>query len=379
MNMLAKSCIGWFASLLCFSVVASPVAAEVVAPKNRPPVITNSAPRNYFTFEPTEIRWGKELSFLVNAQDPDNDKLELTVDLGPDVTGATFDPTFRLFRWKPTQAQLGPHEIRFTVSDGVLSEANVVRLTVIDNRPPEFNGETTFKANCGEKAQIQFSATDPDGDVLSYQALDLPRGARFAGPKSAFVNWKPSEDQIGLHFMRVSVSDGTATVTRDLEILVEDEWSSSFLPGLYYSLWSPSDRGNLGTFQGVGMEIVPFAWIHRNANRGPSHGRITLRADVLNSSRSGMGLAMIYSVGLDLSVERNPYRRWLIPYFGLDTGGLLQKQAGHHYQVSPHLGVYLWSSRNVFISMVGSYQIVPGKLDTLSGWRLGGGLNLTLW
>jgi hypothetical protein len=78
--------------------MAPPVAAEVVAPKNRPPVIMNSAPHNYFIFEPTETRWGKELSFLVNAQDPDNDKLEVTAELGPDVAGATFDPTFRLFR-----------------------------------------------------------------------------------------------------------------------------------------------------------------------------------------------------------------------------------------------------------------------------------------
>jgi hypothetical protein len=31
------------------------------------------------------------------------------------------------------------------------------------------------------------------------------------------------------------------------------------------------------------------------------------------------------------------------------------------------------------ISIAGSYQLVPGKLDTLSGWRLSGGLNLTLW
>jgi hypothetical protein len=98
MNTSSKSRIGCYASILCFAAMASPVEAQVVEQKNRPPAITNSAPHNYFIFEPTEIRWGKELSFLVNPQDPDNDKLVLTAELGPDVAGATFDPTFRLFR-----------------------------------------------------------------------------------------------------------------------------------------------------------------------------------------------------------------------------------------------------------------------------------------
>jgi len=354
-------------------------SAEVVPAKNRAPSITGSTPHDYFTFETTEIRWGKELRFQVNVHDPDEDKLDVTVELGPDVAGATFDPTDRLFRWTPSQAQRGPHDIRFTVSDGSLSQLRVVRLTVVDNRQPEFRSQTSFRGNSGQAFRVDFSAMDPDGDVLSYEVSGLPRGATFADAKSSFVEWKPSEDQIGLHTMRVSASDGTASATRELEILIEDEWNSSFLPGLYYSLWSPSDRRTIGTFQGVGMEIVPYAWIHRNANRGPSHGRITVRADILDSSRTGMGLALIYAMGLDLSIERNPYRRWLIPYFGVDAGGLMQKQVGHHFQTSPHLGCYLWTSRNLFVSVSGSYQIVPSQLDTLSGWRAGVGLNLTLW
>ena len=374
-----RTCICGLGSLLLLLGGAARAGAEAVPVKNRAPVITGSSPHEYFTFEPTEIRWGKEVRFQVNARDPDEDKLDITAELGPDVAGAGFDSAENLFRWTPSQAQRGSHDLRFTVSDGSLSQTRVVHLTVVDNRPPEFRGQTSFHGNSGEAFRIDFSVVDPDGDVPSYEVSGLPRGARFEGEKRSYVEWKPSEDQIGVHTMRVSGSDGTATVTRDLEIFVEDEWNSSFLPGLYYSLWSPTDRANIGTFQGVGMEIVPYAWIHRNANRGPSHGRITLRADVLDSSRAGMGLALIYSAGLDLSIERNPYRRWLIPFFGVDGGGLLQKQAGHHLQVSPHLGCYLWTSRNLFVSMAGSYVIVPGQLDSLSGWRASAGLNLTLW
>jgi hypothetical protein len=127
------------------------------------------------------------------------------------------------------------------------------------------------------------------------------------------------------------------------------------------------------------MELVPYAWIHRNANRGPSHGRITVRADLLDSTHDDIGLALIYSVGLDLSIERNPYRRWLIPFFGVDFGGISQRKLGHHFLSSPHLGLYLWTTRNVFVTLSGAYQIVPSHLDTLGGWRASAGLNLTMW
>ncbi len=69
----------------------------------------------------------------------------------------------------------------------------------------------------------------------------------------------------------------------------------------------------------------------------------------------------------------------MIPYFGVDVGGITQRNLGHHFQASPHLGLYLWTSRNVFVSISGAYQIVPSRLDTLGGWRASAGLNLTLW
>jgi hypothetical protein len=193
------------------------------------------------------------------------------------------------------------------------------------------------------------------------------------------VCWTPREGQVGRHIFQVSVSDGQASASHEVEVVIEDEWNTSFLPGLYYSVWRPRARNEIGTFQGVGMELVPYAWIHRNANRGPSHGRITLRADLLDSSRDGVGLALIYSMGLDLSIERNPYRRWLIPFFGVDFGGISQSKVGHLFQSSPHLGLYLWTTRNVFVTVSGAYQLVPSHLDTLGGWRASAGLNLTLW
>jgi hypothetical protein len=361
--------------LLLLVGVASARAAEPA--KNRPPRITGSAPRDCFGLEPVEFRWGKELRLVVNAHDPDEDRLELRMEGAP--AEATFDPVDRVFRWTPAQAQKGTHEIRFLVSDGTFTESRLMRIKVVDNHAPELPVEREVHLNSDHASQITIGGSDTDGDALTYQVDGLPRGARHEGPKSALVQWTPKEDQIGLHVLHVTVTDGELTAARDLELLVEDEWSTMFLPGIYYSLWSPRAHEALGTMQGVGMEVVPYAWIHRNANRGPSHGRITVRADLLHSNKDGVGLALLYAVGLDLSIERKPYRRWLIPFFGVDGGGVVTANDGHHFQSSPHLGIYLWTSRNVFVSVTGAYQIVPARLDTLGGWRASAGLNLTLW
>ena len=119
-------------------------AGETPAAKNRPPRITGAQPRDWFAFTPTMIRWGKEARFQIAVHDPDDDVLDVKADLGPDVAGARFDPTERVFRWTPSQTQVGTHEIRFTVSDGIASETRTARLSVVDNRAPEFSSRTGF-------------------------------------------------------------------------------------------------------------------------------------------------------------------------------------------------------------------------------------------
>ena len=206
-------------------------AGETPAAKNRPPRITGAQPRDWFAFTPTMIRWGKEARFQIAVHDPDDDVLDVKADLGPDVAGARFDPTERVFRWTPSQTQVGTHEIRFTVSDGIASETRTARLSVVDNRAPEFSSSDRVRAHCGSDFRLDLSARDPDDDDLTFTVSDLPRGARFqaaseASAGTSFVTWTPSEDQTGVHVFRATVSDGRATTTRDVEVVVEDAWGS---------------------------------------------------------------------------------------------------------------------------------------------------------
>jgi hypothetical protein len=345
--------------------LASSAFAEDAVGKNRPPRFTGSEPHNYLRLEPTKVRWGKEIRFVLNASDPDGDELQYKVEDLPE--GARFSADIREFVWTPSKRDLGLHDLKLTVTDGRASEVRSLRFEVIENRAPVIGMNKVYQLTSGESFDLRLDARDEDEDPITFAMNNLPEGSTFQPQSPAQFVWEPSDSQTGTHVVTVSASDGMASATKDLTLKVKDEWESKLLPGVYYSMYRPSDRTTYGTFQGVSLELVPLAWIRRNDNRGPSHGRLTLKADVLDSTKTGVPALLFYSVGLDLSIERNPSRRWLIPIFGVDLGGIVQKQIGHHFQAMPHLGVYAWASRNIFVSILAGYAITVSQLEALRG------------
>jgi hypothetical protein len=117
-------------------------------------------------------------------------------------------------------------------------------------------------------------------------------------------------------------------------------------------------------FMGARIEILPAAWIHLNEKRGPSHGRVYLSFDILTSTKVGDAAppfkgpvhdAFLPAIGFDLSLERNPARRWLIPFFGMEGGAFFQLNTGTIAFLEPLGGVHLFASQNVYLNLVGGY------------------------
>ena len=174
-------------------------------------------------------------------------------------------------------------------------------------------------------------------------------------------------------------SDGKASERIELTLRVQEEWESWFLPGLQYVGYFPAASDRVGHFNGAAFELVIGSWVHQTEARGPSHGRVYLDLALLQPDRSGAERAYAYALGLDLSIERNPWRRWLIPIFGLEVGGFHQRELGSFFMTTPFVGAHLYSSRNVFVTVTGGY-VFPGRdIDQLGGWRVRAGVNAVLW
>ena len=160
------------------------------------------------------------LAFTLSATDADSDTLTYSVNTLP--SGATLDSSTGAFSWTPSYSQSGTYNLTFSVNDGhggTASQSTTITVTNV-NRAPVLNaiGAKTV----AENATLTFtvSATDPDGDTLTYLASNLPAGASFNTSTHVFT-WTPSYSQANsypaVHFQ---VSDGSLTASEDITITV---------------------------------------------------------------------------------------------------------------------------------------------------------------
>jgi hypothetical protein len=160
---------------------------------------------------------GQTLTIPFTATDPDGDALTFSGGLP---SGATLVPgtnNAATFSWTPApnQAQAAPYVVTVTVTDPAgLTASQSFNITVGSaNRPPTLNpnpvGDRTV--NEGQTLTIPFSATDPDGDALTFSTSALPTGATLtpgANNTATFV-WTPTfnQGQAAPYAITVTVTD----------------------------------------------------------------------------------------------------------------------------------------------------------------------------
>jgi hypothetical protein len=259
------------------------------------------------------------------------------------------------------------------------------------NHPPALDlPENPIIGHTNEDLDLEITVHDIDGDDLALTMQGLPPSASLkqgsiehdddgGSHLDAQVEWVPGDSQYGVYDVTFTASDGKSQVTAVSHVEINEEWESWLLPGLQYSAYFPVASSVYGQFQGASAEFVLFSWSHRNENRGPSHGRIYANFDLLKSNKTGVSVAASYTMGFDLSIERNPHRQWLIPYFGLEAGGLSVPQAPAALTAEPLAGVHLWVGRNLFVNLSGGYLFPSRDLDQLRGWRIKLGVDFSLW
>jgi hypothetical protein len=94
--------------------------------------------------------------------------------------------------------------------------------------PPSTNHAPVLDA-IGNRAVVELatlsftiSATDPEGDTLTYTASNLPQGASF-DPLSRTFSWTPEDGQAGIYTkIHFQVSDGSLSDTEDITITASD-------------------------------------------------------------------------------------------------------------------------------------------------------------
>ncbi|QDA58785.1 putative Ig domain-containing protein [Hymenobacter jejuensis] len=175
--------------------------------------------------------------FTASASDPDIPRQPLTFSVSGQPVGASIDPGSGVFSWTPTAAQAGQsYSFYVYVSDNGLSAVSqfitLNVLNVSENHPPVL--ASIPAQSIPELAPTSFtaSATDADGDPLTFSLVDPPAGA-LINAATGVVTWTPTEAQgPGSYSFVVHVSDGQAADEKPVAITVTEVNQAPELAGV---------------------------------------------------------------------------------------------------------------------------------------------------
>ncbi len=214
----------------------------------------------------------------------------------------------------------------------------------------------------------------------TYKLDGLPRDAvAKAEPDGIAVHWTPTDADVGTHEVRVDVTQGALGDRKSVRVIVNERGHQLFVPGAVTSLFVPNDLNGLGAFVGGGLELVIFSYAEQGSIWIPSHGRFYIDMQVLGSSHPGIDAMFSGAFGFDLSLERAPGRRYMLPYVGIQAGIAFQKQAGTFGWAMPLVGLYPWASHALRVSFQAGYLLPTTAAQDIRGVVVMASVDLAPW
>jgi hypothetical protein len=179
------------------------------------PVPTNTPPSISGT-PATTATVGAQYAFTPTATDVDGNTLTYSIANRP--SWATFNTSTGRLAGTPTSANVGTYSsIQISVSDGQASANllpfSIVVNNVVTNRAPTISGTPATSVMQGTPYSFQPTATDADGDALTFSISNAPSWATFS-PTTGRLQGTPSAGNVGVFSnIVIGVSDGKTTVS----------------------------------------------------------------------------------------------------------------------------------------------------------------------
>ncbi|MEK6847619.1 MAG: putative Ig domain-containing protein [Nanoarchaeota archaeon] len=194
------------------------IAVNPVIPTNNPPIITS--------MPITEINESEAYSYQVTATDSDNDTLAYSFS-GP--SWLTMDSaTGLLSGTAPSVTADTNFNITITVSDGADTATQTYMLNVLDvissptNNPPVITSMPVTEVNENRGYLYQVTATDEDGDTLTYSLTQAPNWLSINSNTGLITGTAPEVDLDTNYDVTIEVSDGNDSVTQNYFIVVKE-------------------------------------------------------------------------------------------------------------------------------------------------------------
>ncbi len=172
---------------------------------NRPPVLTPIGNQT--------VTAGTFFSMQVTAFDPDGEDLTFSAN----TTLFNINPFNGMITFTPKNSQAGDYYVNISVTDGELTDSNIVFFRVIKtNSAPVIEQIPPQRAKVGELFSLQINASDSDGDPLTF-STDTNM---FNISDQGLINFTPISADIGSHLINITVTDGKSNDTNILNLVV---------------------------------------------------------------------------------------------------------------------------------------------------------------
>lgn len=276
--------------------------------ENTAPVFTASLPDTTILEEET-------LAYTYQATDADSDELLYSIVDGP----GEIDFLTGEYTWTPSIVEAGEYTLTVGVFDGYEITETSSTITVENkNRAPVFTATVEGRiytpdyfsdTDTWKEYTLQYEATDPDEDELTFSLVDGPSGVTVS-PAGLF-SWAPTDEHAEQMFdVIVSVTDGelvvydTSQVTVSSVVSVEDEVipTEFSLDQNYPNPFNPTTTIKFGLPEASDISLKVFnilgQEVHTLINRNMTAGFHTINFDASNLM-SGMYIYRIQASGAE--------------------------------------------------------------------------------
>lgn len=160
----------------------------------------------------------------------------------------------------------------------------------------------------------------------------------------------------------------------------DEEWDDYFMPGIGYRTYIPKNIDSLGVYQGVITEFVIYSRAKgvNSYTSGPSRVKTYGNLSIVSSDVKEARDIFYANLGLNLSFEGNTRRKYFIPYFGLELGGMFQRNFST-FHFTPVAGIQVFSTKKIIWNIQGGYQYTTKLFDEYSGFNISSTFNILLW
>jgi len=301
---------------------------------NAPPSISGSAP--------TSVTAGNAYSFSPSASDPDGDSLSFSISNRP--TWASFDANTGRLSGTPSANNVGTTSgIAITATDGQLSSSlasfSITVQANNSNSAPSISGNAPGTVTAGQQYTFTPSASDPDGDTLTFSNSNVPSWLTFDAANGQISGTPGSGDVGTTNGIVLSASDGQFTVSLPTFSITVQPQASNSAPTISGSPATSVVQDTAYSFQptasdGDGDQLTfsignQPSWSNFDAGTGqlsgtPSAADVGTYTDIAISVSDGLAMTSLAPFSIDVAavVTGSAILTWTAPQFNDDNSPL---------------------------------------------------------